>query len=173
MKTSEDLDAWSYGGWGYLYPSATNKPLGKAVVDGRTGQSGAPPDRHCRLSGAPPRHPTVRVLEQLTVGGIVFLRHRTVRCHTEQVMFTVWCASDFCSHFCRALLCTVAFAESTVARVSRCSAGVPDSPVNYSGVRLVKPESGWFSPVRTWHTGQSGAPDHNTLGFFAPLNLDP
>jgi hypothetical protein len=47
------------------------------------------PDRHCRLSGAPPRHPTVRVLEQLTVGTIVFLWHRTVRCHTGHVLFTV------------------------------------------------------------------------------------
>jgi hypothetical protein len=95
------------------------------------------------------RHPTVRVLEQLTIGGFVFLRHRTVRCHTGQVLFTVRCASDFY----RALLHTVAFAESTVARVSRCSAGTPDSPVNYSGVRLLKTESGSFSPVRIWCTG--------------------
>jgi hypothetical protein len=29
---------------GYLYPSTTDKPLGVAVVDGRTGQSGAPPN---------------------------------------------------------------------------------------------------------------------------------
>jgi hypothetical protein len=35
--------------------------LGMAAVDGRTGQSGAPPDRSCSLSGALPRHPTVRV----------------------------------------------------------------------------------------------------------------
>jgi hypothetical protein len=24
-----------------------------------------------------------------------------------------------------------------------------------------------------WHTGQSDAPDHSTLGFFAPLYLNP
>jgi hypothetical protein len=70
--------------------------------------------------------------------------HRTVRCHTGQVLFTVRCASDFCSNLCRALLRTVAFAESTVARVSRCSAGAPDSPMNYSGVRVAKPENCWF-----------------------------
>jgi hypothetical protein len=29
---------------GYLYPSTTKQPLGQAAVDGRTGQSGAPPD---------------------------------------------------------------------------------------------------------------------------------
>jgi hypothetical protein len=28
--------------------------LVKAAVDGRTGQSGAPPDTNCSLSGAPP-----------------------------------------------------------------------------------------------------------------------
>jgi hypothetical protein len=66
------------------------------VVDGCTGQSDAPPDRHYRLSGAPPRNPTVRVREQLIVGAVVFLWHRTVRCHTRQFLFTVRCASDFC-----------------------------------------------------------------------------
>jgi hypothetical protein len=44
----------------------------EAAVDGRTGQSSAPPDRQCAVFGAPPRHPTVRVLEQLTVGAFVF-----------------------------------------------------------------------------------------------------
>jgi hypothetical protein len=47
----------------------------EAAADGRTGQSGAPPDTHCLVSGVPPRHPTVRVLEQFTVGGFVFLWH--------------------------------------------------------------------------------------------------
>jgi hypothetical protein len=51
------------GGWGYLYPSTTKVAVGEAAGDVRTGQSGAPPVRHCKLSGAPPRHPTVRVLE--------------------------------------------------------------------------------------------------------------
>jgi hypothetical protein len=36
---------------------------------------------------------------------------------------------------------------------SRYSAGAPNSPVNYSGERLKKPESGQFSPVRSWCTG--------------------
>jgi hypothetical protein len=35
--------------------------FGKSAGDGRTGQSGAPPNRSCSLSGAPSRHPTVRV----------------------------------------------------------------------------------------------------------------
>jgi hypothetical protein len=47
---------------------------------------------HCPVRQ--PRHPTVRVLEQSTVGGFVFKRHRTVQCGTGQVMFTVRCISD-------------------------------------------------------------------------------
>jgi hypothetical protein len=51
--------------------------------------------------------------------------------------------SDFCaSDSVAALLHIVAFAESTFGAESRCSAGSPDSPVNYSGARLHFPESG-------------------------------
>jgi hypothetical protein len=71
---------------------------------------------------------------------------------------------------------TVHASESTVARVSRCSAGAPDSLVNYSGVRLEKPKSGWFElygpgapdTVR-WHTRQSGAPFLNTIWLLLLL----
>jgi hypothetical protein len=40
-----------------------------------------------------------------------------------------------------------------LARGSRCFAGTPDSPVNYSGVCLRFPGSGWLTPVRSWCTG--------------------
>jgi hypothetical protein len=56
---------------GYLYHSTTKWPLGD-------GCSGAPLDRHCRLSSVPPHHPTVRVREQSTVGAVVFLWHWTL-----------------------------------------------------------------------------------------------
>jgi hypothetical protein len=73
---------------------------------------------------------------------------------------------------CRALLRTVPLnlqlLQATVARSSHCSAGVPDGPVNYSGARWLKPESGQLILVRV-----SGAPDQGTLGFFAPLYLNP
>ena len=46
---------------GYLWPPTTSIVVGEAAVDGRTGQS-----------GAPPRHPTVRVQEPSTVGVVVF-----------------------------------------------------------------------------------------------------
>jgi hypothetical protein len=67
---------------GYLYPPATKVVVREAAGDGRTGQSGAPPDRHCSVSGAPSRHPTVRVRSEVDHWSFVFLWHRTVRCHT-------------------------------------------------------------------------------------------
>jgi hypothetical protein len=83
MRSLKNLDVWSGGGWGvFIYPQPPNQPLGRLSVDGRTGhclvrqprhptvrvltvstvgalttwatgQSGAAPDRHCSLSGAP------------------------------------------------------------------------------------------------------------------------
>jgi hypothetical protein len=51
------------------------KSLEKAAVNGRTGQSGALPDTvRCSTRRCPvrqPRHPTVRVLTQSTVGALV------------------------------------------------------------------------------------------------------
>jgi hypothetical protein len=65
-------------------------------------------------------------------------------------------------------------------RWSRCSAGTLDSPVNYSGAALQKPESGKFEVVRPWapdtvqwHTGQSGAPDQGSLWFLLLLSFEP
>jgi hypothetical protein len=101
------------------------------------------------------------------------MRHRTVRCHTGQVLFTVRCASDSVALTLHALVLCQRLLYLTVARVSLCSAGTPDSPVNYSGVRLLKPESGCLDTVRSWCTGQSGAPDQSTLGFFCSFEFDP
>jgi hypothetical protein len=71
-----------------------------------TGQSGAAPDIHCSVSGAP-----------LTYGSdsACTVAHRSVGSEPLQ---------------------------STVALDSRYSAGAPDSPVDYIGERLEKPESG-------------------------------
>jgi hypothetical protein len=65
-----------------------------------------------------------------------------------------------------------AFSRRPLARSSHCSAGTPDSPVNYSGAASQIPETGKFGvgfpgapdTVR-WHTGQSGAPDQGCLRF--------
>jgi hypothetical protein len=146
---------------------------------------GAPdsPVRHRTLSGVPPRHPTVRVLEQLTVGGFVLLRHRIVWCHSEQVMFTVRCASDSVV----ALFIYQPLFQSTVARSSRCSAGALDSPVAHQTVRRIIAECAWKNPrvagsrctVLVHWTLSGGTPDcpvrHSSAhsGFFALLYLIP
>jgi hypothetical protein len=66
-------------------------------------------------------------------------------------------------------------------RWSRCSGGAPDSPVNYSGADLLKPEGGKFRLVRPWCTGHCTVA-HRTVrgakpGFssvsFAPFFLNP
>jgi hypothetical protein len=80
--------------------------------------------------------------------------------------------SDLCAH-CSALN---AVAVDRCARSSHCSAGTPDSPVNYSGAPSEFPEGEEFSvefpgapdTVR-WHTGQSGAPDQVAFGLSFAL----
>jgi hypothetical protein len=42
--------------------------------------------------------------------------------------------------------------QSAVALVAVAPLGAPDSPVNYSGVALEKPEAGEFAVVRSWCT---------------------
>jgi hypothetical protein len=113
---------------GVFIAPTTKLVVGEAAVYGRTGQSGAPLDTHCLVSGAPPCHPTVRVLEQSTVGAFVFLWHRTVW----------WCTGQSgapltrCSDFCRALW----RCQSRPLRAgSRYHAGSPDSLVAHRTVR--------------------------------------
>jgi hypothetical protein len=94
----------------------------------RTGQSGAAPDRYYSLSG--------------------------VRCASDA-------CSDFCAH-CSHIVHT--FADDRCA-VSRCSpwctgqsGGTPDSPVNYSGATLEKPEGEEFRLYGPWCTGHLKVP---------------
>jgi hypothetical protein len=70
--------------------------------------------------------------------------------------------------------------QSTVARSSRCSAGTPDSPVIFSGVRLLKPESGLMDFVRSWctehcpvahQTVRCARPEHTR--FLCSFEFDP
>jgi hypothetical protein len=45
--------------------------------------------------------------------------------------------------------------------------------VNYSGVRLEKPEGEKFEVNPPWCTGQSGAPDQGSLRFLLLLSFEP
>jgi hypothetical protein len=60
------------------------------------------------------------------------------------------------------------------------SGGTPDSPVNYSGAAILKPEGGKFivygpgAPDTVWwHTRQSGVPDQGSLRFLLLLSFEP
>jgi hypothetical protein len=88
-----------------------------ALTSWGIGQSGAAPDRHCSLSGAP-----------------------------SDAALTLRELSTHCSRCRRSL-------ELTVALDSRCSAGTPNSPVNYSRAALQKPEGEEFESIAP------GAPD--------------
>jgi hypothetical protein len=163
---------------GYLYPPTTKVAVGEAVVDGCIGQFGAPPDTHYSVLGAPPRHPTVRVLEQLTVSTFVFLWHRIVwRCTGQSAA-----PLTRCSDFCRALCCTV-----HAVRVDCCTLDSLCSLVHRT-IRWIIAEHACVFPIVAawllynpgapdtvrWQTGQSGAPDHITLkSLLLLLNLVP
>jgi hypothetical protein len=92
-----------------------------------------------------PRHPTVRVLTVSTVGaltswgtgqsGAASDRYCSLSGAPSSAALTLHELSAHCAVVSRPL-------ESTVALVSRCSAGTPDSPVNYSGVA--------FPETRRW-----------------------
>jgi hypothetical protein len=111
----------------------------------RTGQSGAPPDSHCRRSGAD----LFSFLAQTTIADSWKLVHRTlsgahltVRCPLPTVgaghVSPADCAADRCAG----------------GRWLTGQSGAPqDSPVNYSRTPLIFLESGLFTG------GWSGAPD--------------
>jgi hypothetical protein len=162
---------------GIYNPQLPIQPLGQAAVEGRTGQSGAPADTVRCAS-----HITqllgfwrFRSLELcLLVAPDSPVPHRTIPVHCSVSLLaaalTLRELSAHCSTFA-GVRC------SRPLRWSRCSAGAPDSPVNYSGAALLKPEGGKFRLVRPWApdtirwcTGHSGAPDQGSLRFlFAPF----
>jgi hypothetical protein len=119
-----------------------------ALTSWGTGQSGAAPDRHFSLSGAPS-------------GAALTLRELSVHYSRCQPMVEVnRCAGDRCSAW----------------HTGRFGA-TPDCPVNYSGVRPQKPEGEEFSLYVPWGTGHCPVA-HRTvwcarLGFssvsFAPF----
>jgi hypothetical protein len=107
-------------------------------VEWRTRQSGAPPDSHCRRSGAD----LIPILAQMTVAAPGPMAHRTL----SGAHRTVWCP-----------LPTVGAGHASPAdcAVDRCAGdrGSPDSPVNYSRTPPIFPKSGLFTG------SQPGAPD--------------
>jgi hypothetical protein len=110
-----------------------------------------------------PRHPTVRVLTVSTVGALTAwvtgqsdaYRTCTVHCLVRLLAplyvncpRTVQLSVDRCAGGC-------------------CSAGTPDSPVNYSGARPQNPEGEEFEVDSPWCTGHCPVV-HRTVGCTRP-----
>jgi hypothetical protein len=146
------------------------------AIDGRTGQSGAPPN-------------TVPCASHVTqpLGfdrwSFVFLWHRTVWCRTGQVLCTVRCASGSYSDFCANCPRTVALQATVVAdhcAGSRCFAGAPDSPWNIAERRSRNPKLKSLELYDLVHrTLSGGTPDSPVrqtrahFGFFCSFLFEP
>jgi hypothetical protein len=118
-----------------------------------------------------PCHPTVRVLTQSTFGALTC--GGTGQSGATPDMHCSFSGAPLTSALTSAANCSAirGTVQSTVAPKSRCSALASDSPVNYSGAALEKPEGEEFGGVRSWCTGQSGAPDQGTLRFLFLLSF--
>jgi hypothetical protein len=130
-----------------------------------TGQSGAPPDSHCSMSGAD----LLPNLAQTTVADSWQLAHQTLSGAHQTVR-------------CPLPTVGVGHASPVDYAADRCAAGhwlteqsgaPPDSPVNYSRTPPNSPESVLFT--RRWPgspdivrctTGQSGVPDRAGLWLY-------
>jgi hypothetical protein len=86
-------------------------------VGWHTGQSGAPPDSHCSLSGAD----LLPFLAQPTVGSLGWLAHRTVRCLLPTIGASHASPTDLAADRC-----------AGSRWLTGQSGAPPDSPVNYS-----------------------------------------
>ena len=151
-----------WGGWGIYSPNHQNGHWGWLLSYGAPNS----PVRHQTLSGAPATSAdrwgsTVGVLTCGASGLSGGAPDRSCRLSGAPTA-----CSDSGAH-CSALNAVVV---DRCARSSRCSAGTPDSPVNYSGAPSDFAEGSEFSvecpgapdTVR-WHTRQSGAPDQGAF----------
>jgi hypothetical protein len=103
-----------------------------------------------------PRHPTVRVLMVLTVGALSSGGTGQSGAAPDRYCALSGVPSGGCSDFCANCPRTVACRrplQSTVVLTSLCSAGAPDSLVNYSGARPQKLEGEEFGVVQPWGIG--------------------
>jgi hypothetical protein len=110
-----------------------------------TGQSGAPPDSHCRWSGAD----LLPFLAQMTVAAPRQLAHRTLS-----------------GAPCRPLEGATRRPRIAQPTVALAAVGSPDSPVHHRTVwcvivvrRQILPRAACSPEARAWRTGQSGVPD--------------
>jgi hypothetical protein len=116
-----------------------------ALTSWGTGQSGAAPEKHCSLSGAPSG--AVLTLRELSAYYSAFAGVRWSR-PLRWSRCSAWCTGQ--------------------------SGGTPNSPVNYSGAALQKPEGEEFSLYGPWCTGHCPVRQTRVLfGFFCSFLLNP
>jgi hypothetical protein len=111
-------------GWGGIYSHQLNCSRWRRLL-----AMGAPDShvRHRTVSGASPRYPVVRAWSWSTIGGFVLMRHQTVWCPSDLLLWLLL-------RYCAALF----IRQSRPLRAdSRCSAGAPDSPVVHQTVRWI------------------------------------
>jgi hypothetical protein len=145
MRTLENLDVWSGGGWWVFIALNHQTTVGAGCCQW------AHRTVWCATGQCPvrqPRHPIVRVLELSTVW-----------CRTGQALFSVRCALTLprivahCSARQEPL-------QSSAALDSHCLTGAPDSPVAHRTIWWIIAESAWRSPrVASWTLYGPGAPD--------------
>jgi hypothetical protein len=158
------LPLFEVAGWGGIYSHQPKSSRWWSLLAMGASDS---PVRQRTVSGAPPRHLVVRPLSWSTVGGFVLMWHRTVRCHTGQSGAPLTAALTS--------VVVLFIRQSWPLRAdSRCSAGAPDSPVNYSGAAWetrrwrVRADSPWCTghcPVahRTVRCARPGQPSVSFL----------
>jgi hypothetical protein len=158
---------------GIYSPNHQTNRWGWAAVDGRTGQSGAPPNTvwcarhvtqplgfwrfrplelwHLGAPDSPVPHRTGTVHCPVRLWRLLWLLPRTLALLGH-------CADGHCDDSRCSAWCT------------RQSGSTPDSPVNYSGVRLEKPEAEEFEVDPPWCTRHFPVV-HQTLSGGAPDSL--
>jgi hypothetical protein len=162
---------------GIYSPNHQTNRWGWAAVDGRTRQSGAPPDTvQCANHVTQPLgFWRFRPLELWHLGAPdspVPHRIGTVHCPVrlwrllwllpQTVALSGHCAVDRCTGSCCSAWCIGQYG------------GTPDSPVNYSGVRLEKPEGEELEDDPPWCTGHCPVRQTRVLfGFFCSFLLNP
>jgi hypothetical protein len=174
------MDALNSSGWGVFIALTTKTAVGEGccrwahqTVWCATG--------HCPVRQ--PRHPTVRVLTVSTVGALTAWGTRQSSAAPDSHCSLSGAPSDACSNSARtvrALFSCQSTVEDDRCAGGRCSAGTPDSSVNYSGVRLRNPKVKSLKSIHPgapdtvrWHTEKSGAPDQGSLRFLLLLSFEP
>jgi hypothetical protein len=122
---TENLDALNGGGWGVFIAPPTKMSLGRLSVDGRTRQSGAPPDTVWCAS-----HVTQPLgFDRWSSDN---LGHQTVTVHCPvRLLAPALTLRAQSAHFSR----TVHLLQTTVGAVAVTPHGTPDSPVPHRTVR--------------------------------------